>query len=344
VQSRFQTTERRRWHTEEAREIAASRSLTDPELAVRLHARDLLTHAGVTSVPIKLPLMFPWAGIRKVRPEPMLMEGALRRTAAGTFDVLVREDRAANRQRFSIAHELGHILFYRFAQRAKENQEKCAARAPDEEERLCNIAAEEFLMPEWYVQRLVKEHEGRSLDCLMALAQNCQVSVEASLIRLAPYWLSNGALQLWEGDGREWKLKLARRTGQTRISLDDFETEAWPGKFMDELVKRLPWNSTGWLSSRRKREVVRAATIAIRVPSRIPCVLIAHMLLPAVDTSSGMHTGNELERARCERARRALARAPRRDCTECKGSGWVEEPGPRPITSRVCRCRHRQVA
>src|SRR5262245_55577293 len=88
-----------RWQTPEAKELASWLSLEGPEAAMRLHARNLLALVNARSLPGRLPSMFDWAGIRKVRAEPMPFEGALRKAQSGLFDILVRADRPPNRQR-----------------------------------------------------------------------------------------------------------------------------------------------------------------------------------------------------------------------------------------------------
>src|SRR5215831_6837108 len=76
--------------TEEARELAASLHLDSPEEAMRAHARSLLERSGVATVPVPLHALFPWAGVRKVRREETLVEGALKRVDGGLLDIIVR--------------------------------------------------------------------------------------------------------------------------------------------------------------------------------------------------------------------------------------------------------------
>ena len=114
-----------RWNSAEARELAAGAGVADPEVAIRTRVREVLSEAGVGNVPVPLAALFKTMGVRKVRTSAMLLEGALRPAGESQFDILVREDRHAKRQRFTIAHELGHLLFYRFASQARRRPARC---------------------------------------------------------------------------------------------------------------------------------------------------------------------------------------------------------------------------
>src|SRR5580658_5977934 len=263
-----------RWTTSEARELAASAGMDDAEKAIRHHARALVAGHGGPRVPMRLAEFFQWAGVRKVRSEEMPLEGALRRLPDGRFDILVREDAAPARQRFSVAHELGHVLFYRHAPHAKAAQARHGVRAPAEEERLCNIAAEELLMPYEAVERVCTTAAGA--DRVLRLAQECEVSIESAMIRLAPLWHARGEVQLWQYRN-EWKAALIQRLARTRSSLATFEVEEWNGKIPDRCV--LPWKTMTKLYSRRKRLSLRARTTAVSIGRHVPTLLIAHEIV-----------------------------------------------------------------
>jgi hypothetical protein len=329
-----------RWTSPEAAELARSAGVGDAEDAMRRFARTLLDECGDRSIPVRLSTLFAWGGIRKVRSENMSLEGALRRLPDGRFDLLVREDAAPTRQRFSVAHELGHVLFYRHAPRAKASQLSRGARAPEEEERLCNIAAEELLMPRVVVERVCAATCGAAR--VLQLAQECDVSIEASMIRLAPLWDARGELQLWQ-HRNGWKPTLVRRLAGTRGSLSTFDVDEWNGRKLPEGAV-FPWTATTSLYSRQERQRLFARTTVVSIGRHAPTLLVSHELL---QEPTRKHVGG-LEHVARERIRRAEGTRPKSDCPTCAGTGWVRhdvekyDPADRLRPVRICPCRYDQ--
>jgi hypothetical protein len=286
-----------------------------------------------------LQRFFDWAGIRKVRVEDMPLEGALRRLPDGRFDILVRENAAPARQRFSIAHELGHVLFYRHAPIAKARQLQLDVRAPQEEERLCNIAAEELLMPQVVAEEGMAKLEGA--EKVMWLADRCDVSVEAAMVRLAPMWNGRGEIQLWRHDGT-WKPQLAVRIGRTRGSLATFGVDEWSGQRTPSGRTSLRRARTS-LYSREKRTRLFARTDVVSLPRKALSLLICHEL-----TSESEHKEKtSLELAQQVRVHRAALAPARPGCANCGGSGMLYPdpagyPANRNEAPRLCECRYGQ--
>ncbi len=329
-----------RWLSAEARELAANVGVPDPEEAVRVCARRLLEEHAGGAVPVQLHALFKWGGIRKVRSENMTLEGALRRLDDGRFDVVVREDAPATRQRFSVAHELGHILFYTHAPRAKRLQVERGVHAPQEEERLCNVAAEELLMPLPIVREALAGDEGA--DGILKLASVCDVSVEAALVRLAPLWRGRGEIQLWQMRDSEWKPILVRRLGRSRTSLESFGVDEWAGRRVPSATNA-SWRGSTNLYSREQRTTMTARTTVCAIARRVPTLLISHELQRSPKPVS---RETDLERAALAQARRAWLvawkTAPLSDCPDCRGEGVIyPAPEKRLEPSRLCTCRYR---
>jgi hypothetical protein len=324
-----------RWTSEEAHELAQKIGIADPELAVRTRARQVLAEAGVEGVPVQFAALFKTMGVRKARPVTMLLEGALRPVAPLGFDILVREDRHARRQRFTIAHELGHLLFYRFAERAKLRQRVDGRKAPAEEERLCNVAAEEFLMPEWFVRKTFESGDD-ALRCIRSVARDCDVSLEAALIRCAPFVTQKGALQIWSNE-RGWRLNLARRTGRTRVRLDTFVECDGIGPFINAAARADHWEWHGWLRSLRPSAVTHVSTRTLTaVGGGHGLVLVQHVL----SKSGTKQPMGDLEKFTGNLVRLARRTPPDQKCEVCAGSGWVE----RTDGFARCKCRFEVLA
>ncbi|MEL7483988.1 MAG: ImmA/IrrE family metallo-endopeptidase [Planctomycetota bacterium] len=216
-----------RWLSEEARELARSAAVDRPIEAIRVLVQKELDAIGPHSLPLPLGPLLANLGVRKVRRKEMTIEGGLKRTTTGKFDILVRADRSPRRQRFTIAHELGHLLFYKYAPAAKRRQADTGEPAPLEEERLCNLAAEEILMPSWYVEELAGQTDDM-LDMALRLADSCDVSLQAAALRVARATKTRGAILLWRRSAGEMVLLQEFRTGWHGLRLADFELEPWP--------------------------------------------------------------------------------------------------------------------
>jgi IrrE N-terminal-like domain len=261
------------WTSAEALELAASLSLTDPEAAMREHVRRVVATHSDGRVPVRLSAFFDWGRIRRARVEQTLLEGGLVPLKDGRFDVILREGRAPRRQRFTLAHEFSHLIFRQFAPRAKEAQRRDGRCAPEEEERLCNVGAEEFLMPQAFVETIMRTLAWRdSARVVVSVSEACDVSIEAAVVRLAPMYPSCGELRLWERGREAWRVALARRFGRAGSER----------AFLETRQSRLP--NVAYLSPNLEkisfglsRRWATAETCAVHVPRRTtPTVLVAY--------------------------------------------------------------------
>jgi uncharacterized protein DUF955 len=133
-------------------------------------------------------------GIRVVEREGMGLDGQLRPLGDGTFLIEVKEDATVSRKNFTIAHELGHTFFYDLL--AKLEHRRGAEGSDLEEERLCDLAAAELLMPEEDFKRDLANGGPVSPDILLNLSQRYCVSLSAAATRVA--WLTGDiACALW---------------------------------------------------------------------------------------------------------------------------------------------------
>ncbi|MFZ5481164.1 MAG: ImmA/IrrE family metallo-endopeptidase [Myxococcota bacterium] len=316
---------------EAAAEFARAFGLSDPEQAVRLAARELLATCGGAP---RLPSILEALRVRKVRTKEMILEGALKEAPDGRFDVWVRADRSAVRQRFSVAHECGHVLFYRHAPVAKLRQVEAGAVADEAEERLCNVAAEELLMPQAMMESLIA---GAScpLAVVQRVAAECNVSVPAALLRVAPLWRQPGILQAFEYD-RSWKMAIARRTGAHHLRPAAFRPDRWgPGDLAAAARGQLP-ESTGWLIDRSTSTVALATTRTATIGSADR--RLAFLCFHDLDVRGGRERESAASLDSLGREIRRIAQSMKglEGCTHCRGSGWHERA--RGVVD-LCECR-----
>lgn len=106
-------------------------------------------------------------------------------TGAGKFGVTIEynPNRPASRRRFSVAHEIGHLLFDDVAESTRNRQVMDRAQTDDWElELLCNIAAAEIAMPVGSFDEL--QETELSMRAALELRAKLDVSFEALLLRV----------------------------------------------------------------------------------------------------------------------------------------------------------------
>lgn len=104
----------------------------------------------------------------------------------GGYEIWVNEDSPPKRQRFSIAHEIGHIVLHGFLPHTKAMEGRNLFTAPGNgfEERFCDFFAANLLMPRTEVLSVIAP----STDIARSVSQLAgifQVSREAAAIRIA---------------------------------------------------------------------------------------------------------------------------------------------------------------
>ncbi len=123
------------------------------------------------------------------------VSGFLYRKPRGEAAIIgVNNNQSANRQRFTIAHELGHYLLHSgdgvhvdedFKIKRRDSR---SSEGVDLEEIEANLFAAEILIPEHLLAQDLDEHFGFDLhdeECVTSLAKKYRVSQQAMAIRLS---------------------------------------------------------------------------------------------------------------------------------------------------------------
>jgi hypothetical protein len=190
------------------------------EDAVRVVAARSL--AGIACPPTDLDALAARLGIVAMRSEDLPVSAELRRADAG-YEVVYSSYQSLTRRRFSIAHEMGHVLF--------EGTGPNPPRTGQELERLCNMLATEFLLPE----EVFKEAAGPevSLQKVFELARLFEASLSATAIRCCEF----GAGVAFEVEGT----RVVWSRGATKGVADEIQTavdEALQGQWVSSEVVR----------------------------------------------------------------------------------------------------------
>ncbi len=156
-------------------------------------AREFLAQAKITEPPVPVEDMAQLAGAMLVY-ESLSgpLSGMVQRRSDGTAVIGINKDHSKTRRRFTIAHEIGHILLHAEEQLHVDERYPFALRddrsslAIDAREIEANQFAAALLMPEQFLRADVLERLAQdSEEETAALARRYGVSAHAMAIRLS---------------------------------------------------------------------------------------------------------------------------------------------------------------
>ena len=168
------------WTNESVRKFAAG---ADPIEAITRASRELVLRArdaGWTGPPFN-PLQIAEMLEVRVEANSSIADARLMETESGA-KIEFNPTQARERVRFSIAHEVAHLLFADWSEQVRHRNTQNLAGDDWQLEMLCNVAASEFVLP---IGSLGKAPSAESIEHLMILRRTYDVSAEAFLIRLA---------------------------------------------------------------------------------------------------------------------------------------------------------------
>ena len=163
---------------------------TDRDSVLR-YPQFLRSEAGLTNEPpIHLPAIYRRFGMIEPLRVPLVdQQGIL--VDGNTGLILIKEDDAIARQRFTEGHELMELLFD-----AIEQSDESYNWSHDEKERLCDQGAAELLMPRsQFVSQL--QEVGISLQSARSLSLLYPTSLMATLMRMMDHGSGSYALVIW---------------------------------------------------------------------------------------------------------------------------------------------------
>ena len=179
-----------------------ARDAADRAHRVMEEARRLLDTCGVERPPVDLVRIARHLGIRRIRELDVRLDGQLVELGDGGYEVILSRNAPHTRRRFTLAHEIAHIL----AASPGDESMSCGDAATEE---LCNRVAAELLIPTRF---LVDEAAG-DVAAFRRLATRFQCSLEATAWRLLNMGQVTGALLIWRvQDGGKLELSASPRT------------------------------------------------------------------------------------------------------------------------------------
>jgi hypothetical protein len=176
--------------------------------------------------PVPLTVLADALGVAEIRSISMVEDGRLEKRAGRTV-IFLREETGHQRRRFTLAHELGHLVL------AEPAQDFIAHRREvrfDSEERFCNQFAAALLLPRQWVEREFAEAPV-TLKVASRMAQQAETSLSAGLVRLREILNWRASMLHWRRISNQWRLvstaglphaahNRVSSTEQTRLILD----------------------------------------------------------------------------------------------------------------------------
>ena len=191
-------------------------------------AREVLSRAPTLArPPVDIEYLAGKLGVDHISRRRMVEDGRLDH---GPFrvEISVKDGTSPVRQRFTIGHELGHVLL---TEPDKMTVAYRALSTVDDVERFCDDFAAAVLMPQdWVMTRYASWP--RSLSTLRSVAHHAQTSLSAAVVRLNRVLGWHEALVTWRRHDDIWRYQYAaglpfrlhrdvRTTDATRGQLDE---------------------------------------------------------------------------------------------------------------------------
>lgn len=155
--------------------------------------------------------------------ESMTADGYLYAERDGSYSVAINRWRNWSRQRFTLAHELGHVLLHRLIPETRSDEHRfvLVPSGNQVEERLCDMIASELIAPRSLV---VERYAGWAIGpkLIVQIAREFGMSLSAAAIRVRELWDCSSrdfsaALLSANGCGFRVNRVLARFEKQTQL-------------------------------------------------------------------------------------------------------------------------------
>ena len=148
--------------------------------------------------PVKLESLAKMWGVIAIERQPISSAGMLLPGRKG-YKVILNENQSQERQRFSLAHELGHLLLQKCGMSGSISSPKYRSSVDSNvaEEQLCDQLAAEILMPSmsFYEDGWM---EGWSLKSLRTLASTYDTSLPATAVRMVDLMPEEALMGVWK--------------------------------------------------------------------------------------------------------------------------------------------------
>jgi len=157
-------------------------------------AEGLLDACRIERAPVDLIRIARHLGIQRIRELDVRLDGQLLQLDDGTYEVVLSTNAPHTRKRFTLAHEIAHIIVA-----INGKQEVSCGDGPTEE--LCNSVAAELLLPKRFLAGALSAKI--DVAAIRQIATRFQCSLEATGWRILNVGAVTGALLIWRDLGRD---------------------------------------------------------------------------------------------------------------------------------------------
>lgn len=194
----------------------------NPIDAVLWYAEMLVIESGLTEPPFSPSIYAPIRKIKEVLYKDIKVDGRLIPYDDG-FKIELRQDRPHRRKNFTFAHELAHTFFHEAIPSIKYRTiTNNYPEYDEEEEKLCDIAASELLMPSSVISTIAKDYSP-SPQSLKQISQIFDTSLMATIIKLLSLKIWNANFILWKIKNREIKAEWLAMPNRGFLYSPEFE-------------------------------------------------------------------------------------------------------------------------
>lgn len=195
-------------------------------------AQEHLNQAGLfPEPPIDVVDLARRLGVTDIRPAPLVEDGRLD-VEADSVRILLRGDLSPTRRRFTIAHEIAHLVIGNSDMRVARR----AASPRDLTERLCDEIAASILLPyPWVASRYGSRPV--SLSTVREMAQVGEVSMGAAVVRMKEVLGWHYSLLRWRRDETRWRFVAG--TAVPRSVFGTIRTAPQTGEALDEIAREV---------------------------------------------------------------------------------------------------------
>lgn len=157
----------------------------NPVSAVLKLSRQLIRRSGIKEPPFNPKILGEIVGIKEIKESRIDCDGYLFPFPNG-YVIEVNSDHSIGRRNFSSCHEIAHTFFFSNTIEKLKRRYNCSIdlfREEQEEERLCNIAATELIMPLRFFRPLALEYKP-SLKSILKLSNIFESSIQSTINRI----------------------------------------------------------------------------------------------------------------------------------------------------------------
>lgn len=157
-------------------------------------AEALLDVCRIERTPVDLLRIARHLGIQRIRELDVRLDGQLLELADGTYEVILSKGAPHTRKRFTLAHEIGHLL----VAAEGDGDVTCGDGVTEE---MCNSVAAELLLPSRFLAGAVPDR--MDVSAIRQIASRFQCSLEATGWRILNLGAATGALLIWRDAGED---------------------------------------------------------------------------------------------------------------------------------------------